>query len=491
MDRINARIAAELGVQGRAGGGRRRAARRGRDRAVHRALPQGEDRRARRHPVAHARDAARRAARSGGPARDGAQDHRGAGQADAGAGGPDQRRRHAHRAGRPLRALQAQAPHQGEIAREAGLEPLADALLPTPTLDPEAEAAKFIDAGKGVDDVKAALEGARSILIERIARGAAARRRPARDAVGRTASSCRRSSRARRPRARSSPTISISRSAIKELPSHRALALLRGRNEGILDLDLDVVREEGKAASRRRRASCSSFGIESRGPAGRQVAGGGRAARLEGAAAHLAVGRLLDARQGPGRRRGDLGVRQEPEGSAARRARRPQGDDGPRSRHPHRLQDRRRRCHRQGARHRRRSIRTSPSATGTARWPRLPRCRAKHKVELIAIGNGTASRETDKLVGELMKKMPQLGADQGDGVGGRRVGLFGLRAGGQGVPRPRRVACAARCRSRGACRIRWPSWSRSIRSRSASASTSTTSTRARWRSRSTPWSRTA
>ena len=57
---------------------------------------------------------------------------------------------------------------KAQIAREAGLEPLADALLENPALDPEAEAAKFIDADKGVADAKAALDGARHILIERI-----------------------------------------------------------------------------------------------------------------------------------------------------------------------------------------------------------------------------------------------------------------------------------------------------------------------------------
>ena len=57
---------------------------------------------------------------------------------------------------------------KAQIAREAGLEPLADALLKNPALVPEAEGAKFLAADKGVADVKAALEGARHILIERI-----------------------------------------------------------------------------------------------------------------------------------------------------------------------------------------------------------------------------------------------------------------------------------------------------------------------------------
>ena len=58
---------------------------------------------------------------------------------------------------------------KAQIAREAGLEPLAEALLADPTLVPDAEAAKFVDGEKGVADAKAALDGARHILIERMA----------------------------------------------------------------------------------------------------------------------------------------------------------------------------------------------------------------------------------------------------------------------------------------------------------------------------------
>ena len=54
------------------------------------------------------------------------------------------------------------------------------------------------------------------------------------------------------------------------------------------------------------------------------------------------------------------------------------------------------------------SIRTSRAVTGTVRLPRLAALARKHGVQLIAIGNGTASRETDKLAGELMRAQPQL-----------------------------------------------------------------------------------
>ena len=65
---------------------------------------------------------------------------------------------------------------------------------------------------------------------------------------------------------------------------------------------------------------------------------------------------------------------------------------------------------------------------------------ARHGVQLISIGNGTASRETDKLAGDLIERHPELRAHQGRGLRGRRVGLLGVGAGAEGVSRSRRVA---------------------------------------------------
>src|SRR5208337_1450296 len=61
---------------------------------------------------------------------------------------------------------------KAQIAKEAGLEPLALALLTDPTTLPDALAATFIDTDKGVADANAALEGARAILVERFAEDA-------------------------------------------------------------------------------------------------------------------------------------------------------------------------------------------------------------------------------------------------------------------------------------------------------------------------------
>ncbi|MDW3125401.1 Tex-like N-terminal domain-containing protein, partial [Vibrio sp. 1974] len=61
---------------------------------------------------------------------------------------------------------------KGQIAIEAGLEPLADTLWNQPQTEPESEATKYLDADKGIADTKAALDGARAIIMERIAEDA-------------------------------------------------------------------------------------------------------------------------------------------------------------------------------------------------------------------------------------------------------------------------------------------------------------------------------
>ncbi|VDA81577.1 hypothetical protein BANRA_00035 [Klebsiella pneumoniae] len=81
--------------------------------------------------------------------------------------------RSANRTGRSHLPYKPKRRTRGQIAIEAGLEPLADLLWNEPAHDPEAEAAKYIDADKGVADSKAALDGARYILMERFAEDAA------------------------------------------------------------------------------------------------------------------------------------------------------------------------------------------------------------------------------------------------------------------------------------------------------------------------------
>ena len=142
---------------------------------------------------------------------------------------------------------------KAQIALEAGLEPLADALLTTPTLDPEAEAIKFLkppfstDLGDnpGIGDAKEALDGARQILMERFAEDASLLQTlreylwehgvvdsnvaENKDDAG----------------VKYADYFSYSE-PIKSIPSHRALALFRGRREEILNVTLRLDSEVEK-----------------------------------------------------------------------------------------------------------------------------------------------------------------------------------------------------------------------------------------------------
>ncbi|WP_276149151.1 Tex-like N-terminal domain-containing protein, partial [Pseudomonas aeruginosa] len=131
---------------------------------------------------------------------------------------------------------------KGQIALEAGLGALADALFDDPTLVPESEAARFVDAEKGFADVKAVLEGAKYILMERFAEDATlldklrvfmkseatltARVVPGKEQEG----------------AKFSDYFEHDE-PLKSAPSHRALAIFRGRNEGVLSASLKVGEE--------------------------------------------------------------------------------------------------------------------------------------------------------------------------------------------------------------------------------------------------------
>src|SRR5262245_6833488 len=163
---------------------------------------------------------------------------------------------------RPKRRTKAQ------IAREAGLEPLAMRLLQNPTLVPESEAAAFVDPEKGVADAAAALEGARWILMETFAEDAepvGGLRQllwergewkstvvPGKEDEG----------------AKFSDYFNASE-AVRNMPSHRILALLRGRKEGFLRLAVvlpDETDAQGPTVPERRIAA--RVGIENRGRAG-------------------------------------------------------------------------------------------------------------------------------------------------------------------------------------------------------------------------------
>jgi uncharacterized protein len=294
---------------------------------------------------------------------------------------------------------------KAQIAREAGLEPLSDALLGNPALDPEVEAAKYVDAEKGGADAKAALEGARHILIERIgeAPGLVGTLREWEWAEGELTSKVKKGK--ADEGAKFSDYFDFGQ-RIKDMPSHRALAMLRGHNEGVLDLDLDVAHEAGKPHPAEAKIK-AAFNIADRGrPADAWLSETVRLAwksKLAGTLSSDLLARLkeradaeaisvfsknlkdllLAAPAGPRTTMGlDPGLRTgvkvaivDQTGKLVDTA----------TIYPH-----------------------EPKRDWQGSLATLAALSMKHKVDLVSVGNGTGSRETDKLVAELMAKMPQL-----------------------------------------------------------------------------------
>ncbi|MFW9286465.1 Tex family protein [Glaesserella parasuis] len=139
---------------------------------------------------------------------------------------------------------------RGQIAIEAGLEPLADSLWNDPSQVPETVSEAYVDAEKGVADVKSALDGARYILMERFSEDADLLAKLRQYLIANTTLEAKvidgkeeEGEKFRDYFAHSEP--------LKNVPSHRALAMFRGRNEGILSLNLnaDPDAEEGSRSS--------------------------------------------------------------------------------------------------------------------------------------------------------------------------------------------------------------------------------------------------
>ncbi len=128
---------------------------------------------------------------------------------------------------------------RGQIAIEAGLEPLADLLWNEPQHDPDTTAAKFVDAEKGVADTKAALDGARYILMERFAEDAALLAK-VRDYLWKNAHLVSRVVDGKEQEGAKFSDYFDHHEPIAKVPSHRALAMFRGRNEGVLQLSLNA-----------------------------------------------------------------------------------------------------------------------------------------------------------------------------------------------------------------------------------------------------------
>jgi len=128
---------------------------------------------------------------------------------------------------------------RGQIAIEAGLEPLADSLWQDPSQDPEQLAAGYVDADKGVADVRAALDGARYILMERFAEDATLLAK-VRDYLWKNAHVVSRVVEGKEEEGAKFRDYFDHHEALSSVPSHRALAMFRGRNEGVLQLSLNA-----------------------------------------------------------------------------------------------------------------------------------------------------------------------------------------------------------------------------------------------------------
>lgn len=132
---------------------------------------------------------------------------------------------------------------KAQIAREAGLAPLAESLLDDPSQSPEQAAQPFVAVDKGVADAKAALDGARAILIERFAENAELLGE-FRQHLWQHAVLVARCVEGKAQDGAKFADYFQYQETLKTLPSHRVLAMLRGRNEGVLTLAVQYQPED-------------------------------------------------------------------------------------------------------------------------------------------------------------------------------------------------------------------------------------------------------
>jgi protein Tex len=294
---------------------------------------------------------------------------------------------------------------KAQIAREAGLEPLALGLREDPTLTPETFAEKFVDAEKGVADARAALDGAPAILMESIAEDAHLVGE-LRDWLWAQGQICAKVVEGKENEGAKFRDYFDHVEPVGKIPSHRLLALMRARNEGVLELELSPTAdsEQGHAEGEGRVAAHAN--IHNRGRAAdawlRETVRLTWRVKLH---LHLTLDLFGRVREGAE----DEAIRVFGDNLKDLMLAAPAGASTVMGLDP--------------------GIRTGVKvavvdATGKLLatdviYPHEPRrqwneslvqlaklCK-QHGVNLIAIGNGTASRETDKLTGELIKKLPE------------------------------------------------------------------------------------
>ena len=299
---------------------------------------------------------------------------------------------------------------KAQIAREAGIEPLALALLEDPELTPEDEAAHYLNADAGFADTKAVLDGARQILMEKFAEDAELLQtlREYLKEHGQLRLTVVEGKESEGAKFRDWFDFA---EPIASMPSHRALALLRGRNEGFLNVTLALDSELNEEAIKPGPNPCEQriaarFGIRNQArPADKWLADTVRWTWKVKVYTHLELELVGELRE----RAEEEAIRIFGKNLQDLLLAAPAGQHVTMGIDP--------------------GIRTGcklaiVDATGklldTATiYPHEPRCdwdgsmstiarlAAKHQVSLVAIGNGTASRETDKLVQDVMKRYPE------------------------------------------------------------------------------------
>ncbi|WP_416306831.1 Tex family protein [Neptunicella sp. SCSIO 80796] len=301
---------------------------------------------------------------------------------------------------------------KGQIAIEAGLLPLADKLLADPELDPEQQAADFINVEAGIADVKAALDGAKFILMERFAEDAELLQKIRRYLTENAFISSKVVVGKEQAGAKFSDYFEHSEKLMKT-PSHRALAMFRGRNEGVLQVSLvaDPVQAEDQRSSYCETIIADHLGLSFSNRAGdkwlqsvvqwtwriktllhmenelfgllrenaEQEAIQVFAKNLNDLLMAAPAGAKVTMGLDPGLRTGVKVAVVDETGKVLTTN----------TIFPHAPQN-----------HWDKSVRT------------LANMCQQYKVQLISIGNGTGSRETDKLVAELIKANPQLGLNK-------------------------------------------------------------------------------
>ncbi|WP_206862048.1 Tex family protein [Lysobacter changpingensis] len=295
---------------------------------------------------------------------------------------------------------------RAQIAREAGLEPLADGLMADPALVPEEFAAGFVDAEKGVADAKAALDGARAILMERWGEDAAlvGELRTWLGEVGVIRSRVAEGKEAAGEKFRD---YFDHAEPLSKIPSHRLLALFRGRREEFLFIDLDPGTDADAGHLQGEGRVAHHAGIKAQGRAAdKWLMDSCRLTWKAKLHLHLTLDLFSQAREKAeaeaidvfGDNLKDL-LLAAPAGPKAVLGL----DPGLRTGVKVAVVDR-----------------TGKLVDSATIYPHEPKRQwdqslmilralcAKHSVELIAIGNGTASRETDKLAGDLIKLAPEL-----------------------------------------------------------------------------------